>query len=167
MAEQLIVVDDEKVSYEGIFDMKEVFNVMKQWMSDTGYWMVEKNHTESSKPDGKFISLDLIIFKKFTDYAKSLFNVKVEFYNVKDTVIERDGKKIKMQEGKVIVSFNGILETDYENRWENKPVYYFLRTVFEKYIYLPYMSGFESSVRNDLSSLKGVIKAFLNVARNL
>ena len=69
MAEQLIVVDDEKVSYEGIFDMKEVFNVMKQWMSDTGYWMVEKNHTESSKPDGKFISLDLIIFKKFHDFT--------------------------------------------------------------------------------------------------
>jgi len=165
MAERLIVVDKDKMTYQGLFDMKEFFRVMQQWASDKGYWLIEKAHGESLKPEGKWIDMDLEPFKKFTDYAKSIIKVRAQFQEVKDVVVERDGAKVKLQEGKIVVLFDGILETDYEGRWESKPFFFVMRTIFEKYVYTPFISGFERGVREDLMTLKNNLKAFLNLTK--
>lgn len=165
MAERLIVVDKERLDYDGVFDAKEVLRVMQQWATDKGYWLIEKKHGEATKPEGKYIDMDFEPFKKFTDYAKSIIKIRAQFNDVKDVVIERDGRKHKMQEGKIVIVLDGILETDYEGRWESKPIFYFLRTVFEKYVYTPFISGFERGVKEDVLSLKHNLKAFLNLTR--
>ena len=165
MAERLIVVDKERLDYEGLFEAKELLRVMEQWAKDKGYWLIEKRHGEATKPEGKYIDMDFEPFKKFTDYAKSIIKIRAQFQDVKDAVVERDGKKVKLQDGKIIIIFDGILETDYEHRWESKPVFYVLRTIFEKYVYTPFVSGFERGVKEDLMSLKNNIKAFLNLTR--
>ncbi|VVB81372.1 Uncharacterised protein [uncultured archaeon] len=165
MAERLIVVDKERLDYEGLFETKGLFDVMKQWATDKGYWLIEKKHGETTKPEGKVIDFDLEPFKKFTDYAKSIIKIRMQFTDIKDAVVERDGKKVKLQEGKMIMIVDGILETDYEHRWESKPVFYVLRTIFEKYLYTPFISGFERGVKEDVMALKNNVKAFLNLTR--
>lgn len=165
MAERLIVVDKERLNYEGIFDAKELFAVLKDWATDRGYWLIEKKHGEAIKPEGKYIDMDFEPFRKYTDYAKSVIKIRAQFNELKDVVVERDGKKVKLQEGKVSFIFDGILETDYEHRWETKPIFHFLRTVFEKYVYTPFISGFERGVKEDTMSLKNQIKSFLNLSR--
>jgi len=165
MAERLIVVDRDRLEYDGVFDAKEVLRVMQQWSSDKGYWLIEKKHGESTKPEGKYIDMEFEPFKKFTDYAKGIIKIRAQFNEVKDIVIERDGKKVRMQEGKILILLSGILETDYEGRWEGKPLFYVLRTVFEKYVYGPFISGFERGVKEDVMSLKNNLKAFLNLTR--
>ena len=80
-------------------------------------------------------------------------------------VIIKDGKKVKMQEGKIIILLDGILETDHEHRWEGKPLFYVLRTIFDKYVYTPFVSGFERGVKDDTMTLKNNLKAFLNLSR--
>lgn len=167
MAEKLMILQGDKLNYEGLFDMKELMAVVRQWASDTGYWVIDANQNESIRPEGKYITLDWIIFKKFTDYAKSLFKLNIQFQGIKDVVVERDGKKVKLQEGKAIISFDIILETDYENRWEVKPVFYVVRMVFEKYVYSPFISAFERQIRADYSALKNNMKGFLNLSQFL
>jgi hypothetical protein len=165
MAERLIVVDKERLDYQGLFEAKALFDVMKQWASDKGYWLIEKRHSESTKPEGKVIDFDLEPFRKFTDYAKSIIKIRMQYSEVKDVVVEKDGAKVKMQEGKILMIFDGILETDYEHRWEGKPVFYVLRAVFEKYLYTPFVSGFERGIREDVMALKNNLKAFLNLTK--
>jgi len=165
MAERLIIVDKERLTYEGLFDAKGLFDVMKDWASDRGYWLIEKRHGEATKPEGKYIDMDFEPFKKLTDYAKSVVKIKAQFQEVKDVVVERDGKKVKLQEGRVLLTFDGILETDYEHRWETKPLFYILRTVFEKYVYTPFISGFERGVRQETLTLKNNLKAYLNLEK--
>jgi len=165
MAERLIVVDKERLDYQGVFDAKEVLKVIQQWATDKGYWLIEKKHGETTKPEGKVIDLDFEPFKKFTDYAKGIIKIRAQMLDVKDVVTERDGRKVKLQEGKILIIFDGILETDYEHRWEGKPVFFVLRTIFEKYVYTPFVSGFERGVKEDLMSLKNNLKAFLNLTR--
>lgn len=165
MAERLIVVDKERLQYEGLFDAKGLFDTMKDWAYDKGYFLVETRHGETTKPEGKYVDMDFAPFKKLTDYAKSVIKMKVQFQNCKDVVIERDGKKVTVQEGKVLITFDGILETDYEHRWETKPVFYVLRTIFEKYVFTPFMSGFERGIREDVMVLKNNLKAFLNLSK--
>ncbi len=165
MAERLILVDKERLEYEGLFDAKEFYRVMQAWAEDKGYWLIEGKHTESIKTEGKWVDMEFAPFKKFTDYAKSVIKIKVQYQRMKDVVVERDGKKHKMQEGKVVALLDGILETDYEHRWETKPVYYVLRTLFEKYVFTPFVSGFEQTVKNDTYALKDNMKAFLNMSK--
>ena len=165
MAERLIIVDKEKLTYEGLFDAKGLFDVMKDWASDRGYWLIEKRHGEATKPEGKYIDMDFEPFKKLTDYSKSIVKIKAQFQEVKDVVVERDGKKVKLQEGKVLLTFDGILETDYEHRWETKPLFYMLRTIFEKYVYTPFISGYERGIRQETLTLKNNLKAYLNLEK--
>ena len=165
MAERLTVVDKERLNYDGLFNAKDLFAVMQAWATDRGYWLIEKKHGEAIKPEGKYVDMDFEPFKKFTDYAKSVVKIRAQFQEVKDVVIERDGKKMKMQEGKIFFIFDGVLETDYEHYWETKPIFYLLRTVFEKYVYSPFISGFERGVKEDTMALKNQIKSFLNLAK--
>lgn len=165
MSEKLIVVDKERLSYEGVFEMQGLIDVMKTWASNKGYFFLEKRHGEALKPEGKWVDLDLEPFKKFTDYAKSIIKVRVQLQDVRDVVVERDGKKMKVQEGKIQIGFDGILETDYEHRWETKPLFYVIRTIFEKYVFTPFISGFERGVREDLMLLKNNIKSYLNLSK--
>lgn len=165
MAERLIVLDKERIDYEGLFEAKGLFEVMKQWASDKGYWLIEKKHGETTKPEGKYVDFDLEPFKKLTDYAKSIIKIRMQFSDVKDVTVDKDGKKTKIQEGKVVIIFDGILETDYEHRWEGKPVFYFLRTVFEKFVYTPFISGFERGIKEDTRALKNNMKAYLGLTK--
>lgn len=165
MAERLIIVDKERIDYEGLFEAKGLFEVAKQWATDKGYWMIEKKHGEATKPEGKYVDFDLEPFKKLTDYAKSIIKIRMQFSDVKDVVVDKDGKKTKIQEGKAVIIFDGILETDYEHRWEGKPIFYFLRTVFEKYVYTPFISGFERGVKEDTMALKNNMKAYLGLTK--
>ena len=165
MAERLTIVEKDRINYEGIFDAKEVFNVIKDWTLDKGYIFVEKSHSESTKAEGKYIDMNMEHFKKFTDYAKSILKMRMQFNEVKDVVVEHDGKKTKQQEGKISIVFDGILETDYESKWESKPIYYILRVLFEKYLYTPFISGFERTIAGDVNSLKNNLKSFLNMTK--
>ncbi|MBI4145970.1 hypothetical protein HY489_01385 [Candidatus Woesearchaeota archaeon] len=163
MSERIVIVDKEKIAYEGVFNAKETIATIKTWFSDKRYNPIEKRHTESIRPEGKYILLEFAPFFKFTDYAKSMLEIRVEFNEVKDVVVERDGKKQKLQEGKIFMQFTGILETDYEHRWETKPVFYFLRILFEKYVYTPFISGYERRIKEDISNLKSQIRGYLNL----
>lgn len=166
MVERYIVVDQRRIKYSGLFDAKGLFDVIKAWCSDKGYWSVEKSHSEALYKEGKFIEMVFDpIMKKFTDYAKGVIKVKIQMSKVKDVVVERDGRKVKLQEGDVSLILDGILETDYESRWEGKPFMYVLRTFFEKYVLSPFIGKYESTVGSDVDSLQTQIKAFLNLTK--
>ncbi len=165
MAERLIVVDKDRLEYDGLFDIKEVHKILQDWASDRGYWLVEKIHSETTRPEGKIIDLVLEPFRKVSDYVKYLVKIRVQFSNVKDVVVERDNKKVKVQEGKVSVVMTGILETDYEHRWETKPVWYTIRVFMEKYVLSPFISRHESEIKDDVASLKNNLKGFLNLSK--
>ena len=165
MAERLVVVEKEKISYDGLFESKELINVIKQWAADKGYAYFETSHTETTKPEGKYADITLAPFKKFTDYAKSIIRVRVQLNDVKDAIIERDNKKSKVQDGKAAITFEGILETDYEHRWESKPSFFIIRLIFHKYVYSPFISQHEKQIKDDLSTLKNNLKSFLNLTQ--
>ena len=59
-----------------------------------------------------------------------------------------------MNQGKIDLVFDGILETDYENRWEGKPLFFFLRTLFDKYIFKPYTTGYQSNCVDDVNNFQ-------------
>ena len=165
MAERRLIVDKERINYDGLFSAKEVLDIVMTWIKDKGYWPVDKKHTESVKADGRYIEVEMWPYKKVTDYAKNIIVIRIVCSDLKDVVVEIDGRKKKLNQGKLQVVFDAYLETDYEHKWETKPVFYFLRTVFEKYVFTPFLSGFERNLKGDVTHLKNNIKGYLNLVQ--
>lgn len=165
MAEREVVIDKMRLSYEGIFKVTELYKLIDNWLREKGYDKREKRMAESVTPKGKFIEWEIEPWKKITDYAKIVIKLRVIMTDIEEIDIDVDNIKVKMNKGRSDFIFDGYIETDYENRWESKPVFFFLRTLFDKYIFKPYTSGFKNNAIDDVNDLHTRIKAFLNLYR--
>ncbi len=163
MAEKKILVDGERITYTGYFDIKGIMRELNKWATEKGYDMIETSHIESTTDQGKFADIKLEPFKKLTDYTQSKIKIRITLDNIKDVVIQKDGKKKKLYDGTIRFLFRVMLITDYENRWEGKPIYYFFRIIFEKYIYSPLISKTQNQIIDDYEFLRNNIKSYLNL----
>jgi hypothetical protein len=165
MAERRLVVDHLKLSYEGLFNIHELYNLIDRWFREKGFDKRERRNQEIVRPNGRYIELLLEPWKKITDYARHIIRVEIRMLNIKDVVVEQDGKHHNMQSGKVNITFDGYLDTDYEDRWEQKPFYFFIRTLFDKFVYRTYSAQFEDLLAENVAQLHQAIKSFLNLYR--
>lgn len=165
MAERDFVVDHMRLSYEGVFKVQDLYKLIDSWLREKGYDKREKRMAEKVAPDGKFIEWEIEPWKKITDYAKIVIKLRVIMSDIKEIDVEIDGNKIKMNQGKADFVFDGFMETDYENRWESKPMWVFLRTIFDKHLLRPYTQGYYNAVLDDVNEIHTRIKSFLNLYR--
>ena len=165
MVEKRPVIENERISYTGIFSLKDIYKLLQGWMIDQGYIPVERRVHETVTKTGKNVEVDFEPYKKLTDYAKSVIRINVLASDMKQVEVTRDGKKRNLNQGTISIVIDSWLETDYEGRWETQPFYYVLRTIFERYVYTPYMSGFIKSVRDDTVQVRDQLKAYLNLER--
>ena len=87
------------------------------------------------------------------NYAKVGIKLRVILTDIKEVDVEVDKTKVKMSQGKADFIFDGYLETDYEHRRDTKPLFYFLRALFNKYVFKPYTSGYQSYIMGDVNDL--------------
>jgi hypothetical protein len=165
MAERRIIIDNLLLQYEGLFELRELYMMIDKWLRQKGYDKFEKRNHEHVLKDGKYIEVELEPWKKITDYAKIVINMYMHCYNIKDVVVKKDNQDVRMNQGKVKIRFIGYLVTDYESKWEGKPVFYFLRAVMDKWVYRVSADKFEGAVSEDVKHLYQNVKAFLNLSR--
>ena len=165
MAEREQVVDNMRLSYEGLFNVNELYMLIDQFFREKGFDKRELRNQEHVKAGSRYIDLVLQPWKKITDYANHIIRVEIVMRNVKDVEVEKDGHKLKFSKGRVAVRIDAYLETDYEHRWEQKPIYFFIRTLFDKFVYSSYSQRFKAQLKETANQLNGEIKAFLNLHR--
>ena len=166
MAERDTLVNKQRINYTGLFDAKGLFKLIDSYFEKLNYDKVELKNIEVVKPTGKFVDVEIEPYKAESDYSKSIISVRMIMSDLKQVEIEKEGMKIKVNQGKLELVFDAQVETDYENRWESKPVYFFIRTLFNKYFLKPYTKTSHSNCASDLEGLVNKIKAFLNVYRS-
>jgi len=165
MAEKKLVIDQKRLNYTGLFSVTDLYQLIDNWLREYAYDKFEKKNEEIVGPTGKDIILELRPWLKITDYAKNEIRIKIFMKDVKEVEVEKDGSKIKLNQGEVQMIFDGYTVTDYENRWENKPVFVFLRAIFDKYIFEFYSNKFEDVLIEDVNHLYMTVKSFLNLYR--
>lgn len=163
MSEKRLIIDQLRLNYSGIFHLNDLYRMIDGWLYEKGYDKLEKKNEEQVLETGRKVELELRPWKKTTDYAKNEIRLRVFINNMTDIEVEKDGKNVKMNKGDIQMIFDAFLETDYENRWENKPIYYFLRSLVDKYIFRIYTGKFTGNLAADCKDLHQRIKAFLNL----
>lgn len=163
MSERRLVIDHMTLSYEGLFDLHELYSLINQWLKDKGFDLREQRNQEQVRPNGKSIEVEMLPWKKITDYARHVIRVNIKVLNMKDAVVEEDNKRVKLNKGTIRIVMDGYLDTDYEDRWESKPFYFFIRTLFDKFVYRTYSTQYEELLVENCLQLHSTIKAFLNL----
>jgi hypothetical protein len=165
MSEKKLLIDEDEITYEGLFDMKELYALIDDYLKFKGYDKFEPKNDESVYAGGKNIQIILTPAKWHTDYVKKIMKIELLVTDMKDIETEIDKVKVTVNQGKVSIKFSGILETDWEGRWEQRPLYLFFRTLFEKFVYKGEMKRFEDEIIADVKELKAKVGSYLNLNR--
>jgi hypothetical protein len=163
MVERKIIIDETELIYDGLFDMKDIYSLIDDFLKNKNYDKMEKVNREQVLPSGKEVYYILTPFMAYSDYARKVLKIDLTAKEVKDVEVEIDGKKRQLQQGKLKILISGMMETDYEGRWEQTAFYYFVRTMFNKYVYRPYTEDFEGQIKSDVMALKEQIGGLLNL----
>ncbi len=165
MVERKILVDEESMDYEGLFNLIELYSIIDDYLKIKGYDKFEPLNEEHVYPAGKHVHIVLTPMKWHTDYVRKCLKIEIMMDDIKEVETEVDKVKVKLNQGKIKILFSGTLETDWEGRWEQRPIYFFIRTLFDKYIYRKHTKDFEIEIISDLNELREKMGAFLNLYR--
>jgi len=154
-----------KLKHRGNFDFKGLYEFCFDWFEDNNYHISEKKYTEKIGPEGKQIEITWTAEKKVTDYFKYSITLDWRITRMKEVEVEQDGKKIPMNKGEVKIAFRADLVKDYEERWEDRPLWKFMRGVYDKYIIRTTTEDYEEKIEGDTLELISQIKAFLGLGR--
>jgi hypothetical protein len=154
----------EKLKQKGYFNFADLYNFCFDWLKDEGYSVAETEYTEKLSSFGKEIMIKWEAKKKVTDYYRNSIQVEWHILGMKDAEVERDGKKESTNKGEIKISVGADLETDYEEKWEAKPFWKFMRGVYDKYIIRTTTDEYEDRLSGQGEEYVKDIKAFLQIS---
>ncbi len=152
------------VKYRGIFDhefiQRKIFNWFKA--NDFDPFEVDKVKLMPGKPTGVKLKTVYIGSKRVTEYVKWHFKAYTIIYELQDIEIIKEGKKVKMNQGKYSAELTGTIEFDWQKRFGGSKVLQFLGDFLRNYI-LRYkiVDYWEDQVAMKLTELSNVIKKAL------
>jgi len=165
MVERKLLIDEASMDYEGLFSIVELYSVLDDYIKLKGYDKFENLNEENVYPAGKELHIIIMPTKWHTDYVRKVLKVDILAKNVKEVETEVDKVKVRLNQGKIKILYSCYLETDWEGRWEQKPIYHFIRVLYDKFIYKKHTHDFESEIISDLNELRDKMGAFLNLYR--
>lgn len=153
----------QKLKQKGYWNYVDLYNFCFDWLKDEGYKVKETEYVEKVSGFGKEILLKWEAHKKVTDYFKQVIYVDWHILGMKDAEVEQDGKKISTNKGEIAITVRAELERDYEERWEDKKFWKFLRGVYEKYVIRTTVDEYEGDLDDKATEYISDIKGFLQI----
>jgi hypothetical protein len=150
-----------KVKQEGLFEFKELYKFCHFYLVDRGYKLIEKEYSEKIVPNGKNIDIKWEAKRKISDYFRFKINFAFKIIGMTEVEVQKEGYKTKMNKGQAEIKIDGVLEKDYEHRWEDNPFYKFLRTTYDRYIIKTRIDEYEKKLLEEIDEMIAEIKAFL------
>ncbi|MBS3143393.1 hypothetical protein J4446_00745 [Candidatus Woesearchaeota archaeon] len=146
------------IKYEGNLDVKEIYKLIKDFLTDKRYDIDEKEHNYSEKGS---LKMKWEATQNINDYVQ--FQIEV-------TVKGSGLKKIKLNKrdafsGKFEVEIEAKINKDFRDYYEGKPIIKFFRELFDYTTKKYEFNRFGDQVKKEAYSLFDEIKAYLNVMK--
>ncbi|MEM4703295.1 MAG: hypothetical protein QXP53_02320 [Candidatus Pacearchaeota archaeon] len=160
---EIYPVYETKILHSGIFDFKNVYNFIFEWLRSLEYVIIEQKYSEKIKPEGKEIEISWLCLREINDYFRFRIKLGLRILKMVDVEVTEDGVKIKKNKGDMELKFSGFLEKDYENKWESNPISKFLRGLYDKYIIKTKIDSYEDKLAEEVNETSEQIKAYLSL----
>ena len=165
MVEYYTVIDHRPLSFEGYFRPQDLFQVIRKFLKERGYFPLEYKNFEEVFEQGRQITIELRPFHQISDYVKKEMVLRINMYRLKEETIEIDGVKRRYQHGKVSFVCDAHLITDLKAKWEGSGFLYFLRVLNDKFIRKDWINTARTEVGKDMEDLLHEVSSYLNMIR--
>ena len=164
MSQKLLVVNALKVKYKGIFNIEDLLRAIRDGITARGYTNFEKRFEETVSEKSKDNFIEFRPLKIKTAWASLSVYIRVQLNNVREVHMEVDGIINTYQEGDILITLDGWVTIGIKKRWGNNPLFYFMKAVFNKYIYqFPIERNLGGEVASDTFYMYNQLKAHLNL----
>lgn len=166
MSEVKQVLYDLRTTYNGPFLVEDFYSGVDKWISDNGFEKETKKKAEFVTKSGKKIEWHIEIHTKLDELNQSAIVLRALFNNVKEIVIKRSGKKIKINNGDAFISIDGFLKSQIRaSFWQIKPIYTFFRTLSDRFIYNYWSDKWDGTVAGGCNDLFKFVTRFFREAK--
>jgi hypothetical protein len=159
MAETDYVVHEINLSYSGILNLKEVYNLVRTWFNEKGFFVMEKENEGSENENGSNFSTKFQASKKVEEYTKYVIEIKIKAKSLKETSEQYN------YQGDYEVSFESYLEKDYEDKNEGKPFLKIFKGLYEKIVEKSRFNKYEEELKELTYSIYNEVKSLLNLTK--
>ena len=152
-----------KLKQKGIYDFKEFYEFLYDYLTDENYDVFETKYVEKVEGDAKNIEISWTATREISDYFQFEISAYWIILGMKKVKVKKDNKEISMDSGTLEIKFTATLKKDYENRWESTPFLKFLRGVYDRYIIRSRVSDYEIKLFEEINELIAQSKSFLAI----
>ena len=152
---------------KGIFDMSELYSLIKEWLTWEGYGDEKKTfheevYVERIKGDSKQIEIKWRAEKFMGPYISHIITITFNIIGMQEIEIEIDGKKIGTNKLDLSLKMNAEVITDREKKFAKRK---FIKKLYENYIMKERIAASENLLNSKAYTLADEIKGYLELRR--
>ncbi|MDP3765290.1 MAG: hypothetical protein Q8R04_02155 [Nanoarchaeota archaeon] len=166
MVEKKQVLYDLRTNYNGPFSVEDFYAEVENWIKEKGFEKEPKKKSEHVTKNGKKIEWVIEVHHHLDDLHHTVIVMRALLDNIREVVIKKDGKKIRINNGDVFVNIDGFIQSHiYGSFFQIRPIYYFIRALIDRYIYNFWSFKYDGAVNSDGRELFKRITSFFNVQK--
>ena len=166
MTEKKQVLYDLRTTYNGPFLVEDFYSEVDNWIKENGFEKEPKKKMEHVTKNGKKIEWVIEAHRHLDDLHHSVIVMRALIDNVQELVIKKDKKKIRINNGDVLINIDGFIQSHIHGSfYQVKPIYYFVRTLIDKYIYNYWSDKWDGVVNSDGRELFKRIRSFFELQK--
>jgi hypothetical protein len=156
------IISEKKVKYEGVFDMKEMYQALKDYLDgERHYDISEKDLVEKNSGGEREIVSKSEAELQYTDYFKIIIKYTIEMKG-KEIEIEINNKKRVMTKGVAILKTNAYVQNDFLGKRGSSPLMEFVTSVYDKYFGKEEFTALVGATAKDVNELNARFKQQIN-----
>lgn len=167
MPKEDVIISGSKIKFKGSFDLAIFYDKLRGWIMREEYsdpcQVGEKKYAEKMKPNGKQVE---ILWETSSDfeagYFKILMKIGIFVVGLNEVEVDKNGKKIKLDNGEIEVTFNSSLIRNAEEDWDEGGLMFRL---YERYIIRDKIEEHKIKAYKDTNILVDEVKNFFNLYR--
>ena len=142
------------------------FKVVPSDINESSYAVdnrVPGEYAEKLKGDAKDVEIVWEAVKEISDYFRFVIQSHWLILGMKSIEVQKEGKRVKIDTGVLEIKLRAILVKDYEHRWENRPIWKFLRGIYDKYIIRTRIEQYEQKLLEEINEYIAQCKSLLAI----
>ena len=120
-----MIVKGISIKYDSPFNMMDLYNSLKSWFDINRYVFYETTYNEKATGDKKSLMIGWMGTKELDDYTKIELKAEIQLDNYE--IIKTESEKLT--KGQLNLKFKSMMVTDYEEKWDKKPLLKFLHAI--------------------------------------
>ena len=124
-----------RIKHKGIFDINDILQGIKDFLEDDYFKFHFPQHKfKIPTPKGGEHKLKMYGERKVNEYVKYKINLYIRVFDYTEIEVIKEGKKVKMFNGRLYAEVSGDLILDFEKRFGGSAFLQGLQDFFHKYV---------------------------------